>query len=835
MRSKRVLAASIAACLGVNHALAQQLEEIVVTATRRVESLQDVPISVTALTGEAVLQGGFSDLEDLSVFVPNLYMRDAFSGQQLYIRGIGTSEGNESYEQAVAQFVDGVYYGRDDLGQNGVFDMERLEVVRGPQPIFAGQSATAGALNVISRRPGDEFEGNVTLGYGATDEETTLEFGFGGPITENFGLRFAGREYELKDPGWVNYVNGEPVGNLDNASYRLLGVWEPTDRLSFEFKYEYQDVLQNGTPRNVSRCDLDPTTSSANLGLTRGFAAMCAYEHLLDSIALPLSRDDLGRTGERGLLDIWEVAEALDAQLGLTPGDRTLLATYPSPTAVNPTVFGPSFTPVECAVNPVQGCSPVRRGLNNVRQFNQPTHRTHQADVFMFSVDWAIGDLTLSTITSNLQYDKFHVLDPDASSIAAFSAERLEYFDQTAQEIRLSSQTDQTFSWMVGLYYQQHDLDSNIPIYAAAGAGFQGQVLEDSEWNSVFFASTYNISETLRLNIGARYQDVRKEGQFVTWRAFLPPGPQGPGAEFPPWIRGTTTPLLEDSSDTLPEVGLQWDVSDDVMLYAKYSEAFKAGGFVISPAPGGNLPPRLTFKPETADGIELGLKSFLADGRVQFNFALYDTDYQDLQVTVFDDTTSVFITTNAAKANTQGIEWDGRWAATDNFTLGFSGTFGEAEYTNYPGADQCNSKYAKEWALANPGVPCTRDLSGTELPHTPEWTLVFTPQWTFNMGANLVGNVSGSVLVSDGYDVGGELDPLSRIDDFHRVDLRFGIQPADGNWEVAVYGRDITDEKTFIGAGAVDFQSRTLLVDYDAGGGTPSRGARYGVQLRYFF
>jgi outer membrane receptor protein involved in Fe transport len=388
---------------------------------------------------------------------------------------------------------------------------------------------------------------------------------------------------------------------------------------------------------------------------------------------------------------------------------------------------------------------------------------------------------------------------------------------------------------MVGAYYQQHDLDSNIPIYSAAGAGFQGTVLEDSEWNSLFFSSTYMISDTLRFNFGARYQDVRKEGEFLTWVSFLPPGAQPPGAEFPAWTQTGTTPLLEDSDDTLPEVGLQWDVSDDVMLYAKYSEAFKAGGFVISPAPGGNLPPRLTFEPERADGIELGLKSVLADGRVQFNVALYDTDYEDLQVTVFDDTTSVFITTNAAEANTQGIEWDGRWAATDNFTLGFSGTVGEATYTNYPGADQCNSRFAKEWAVANPGVACTRDLSGTELPHTPEWTMVLTPQWTFNLGAKLVGNVSGSVLFSDGYDIGGELDPLSRIDSFQRVDLRFGIQPADGNWEVAIYGRDVTDEQTFIGAGAIDFQNRTLLVDYDAGGGTPSRGARYGVQLRYLF
>ncbi len=823
------LAFSLLACLAISQVAAQQLEEIVVTATRRVESLQDVPISVTAVTGEAIQSGGFSDIEDLSIFIPNLYMRDAFSGQQLYIRGIGTSEGNEAYEQAVAQFVDGVYYGRDDLGQNSVFDVQRLEVVRGPQPTFAGQSATAGAMNVISRRPGDEFEGNILVGYGSTDKEQTVEFGFGGPVTDNFGLRFSGRDYELKEPGWTNHATGEPLGNLDNASYRLLGVWTPSERVSVEFKYEYQDILQNGTPLTFSRCDLDPRTSSANQGLTRGFAALCAYEHLLDSIALPL-RLEVGRVGESGLLDIWEVAEQLDAQLGLTPGARTTEARFVSPTSPFYAEFGPSFTPVECAVSPIQGCSPVRRGLNNVDQFNQPTHRTHQADIFMFSVDWDIGDLTLSSITSNLTYDKFHALDPDSSSLAVFHAERVEFFDQIAQEFRLTSPADRTFSWMVGAYYQQHDLDSSIPIYIAAGVGFQGTVIEESTWESVFFSGTYNISDEFRLNIGGRYQDVEKDGDFLTWSSFLPPG----GTSFPEFRHTGTTPLREDSDDTLPEVGIEWDATDNVMLYAKYVEAFKAGGFVMSPAPGGNLPPSLQFKPERADGIELGYKSLLADGRLEINFAIYDTDYQDLQVTVFDSVTSVFITTNAAEANTQGVEWDGRWAVSDNFTLGFNGMFGEAKYTDYPGADQCNSLYAKQYTRET-GMACTIDLSGSELPHTPEWTVALTPQWTFNLGSNLTGFLSSSVLFTDGYYITGELDPLSEVEDFHRVDVRFGIQPSDGDWEVAVYGRDITDEAPLLGGGGADFQSRTLLLAFDAGGGRPSRGARYGVQFRYFF
>src|SRR5688572_29888732 len=202
---KGLLASAIAcALLPSTRVFAQQstgLEEILVTAQRREQSLQDVPISVTAVTGEQIAEGGFSDVEDMSIFVPNLFMRDAFTGQSIIVRGIGTSTGNEAFEQAVASFSDGVYYGRDNLGQGAVFDLERVEVVRGPQPTFAGQSATAGAINVITRKPGETWEGGVNMAYGS-DEEGTFDFAAGGPLSESFGVRVAGRVYQLDDAGY---------------------------------------------------------------------------------------------------------------------------------------------------------------------------------------------------------------------------------------------------------------------------------------------------------------------------------------------------------------------------------------------------------------------------------------------------------------------------------------------------------------------------------------------------------------------------------------------------------------------------------------------------------
>src|SRR5690606_12673915 len=188
--ARLAVAGALPAILG-SPAFGQGLEEIVVTATRREESLLDVPISVTVVAGTAIQEGGFADVEDLSAFLPNVTIQDGFQGQTLLIRGIGTDTRNEAFEQAVAQFSDGVYYGRDNLVRGGLFVLERIEVVRGPQPVFAGQSATAGAINSYSRRPGDAFDGGVMLSYG-NDEEASLEAAIGGPLTETFGLRVAG-------------------------------------------------------------------------------------------------------------------------------------------------------------------------------------------------------------------------------------------------------------------------------------------------------------------------------------------------------------------------------------------------------------------------------------------------------------------------------------------------------------------------------------------------------------------------------------------------------------------------------------------------------------------
>jgi outer membrane receptor protein involved in Fe transport len=822
-----VLASAIALPLN-----ALELEEVIVTAQKREQNLQDVPLSILAISGDDIQAGGFENMEDLATFVPNLFMSDALTGQNLFMRGIGSTVANEAFEQAVAQFHDGVYYGRDNLSQNGFFDLERIEVVRGPQPVFAGQSATAGALSYISRRPGKEPEGSIMASYG-NDEEVSIEAAFGGPVSDTFGVRISGRFYELGETGYTHVLTGDDLGTKENTSFRVLGVWTPNDKFEATFKYEFQDVSQIGVPREYTRCETTPNLSVAFTPLAPAISALCALDAAYNGIDL----DSLdGVVGSGGAQDVLVAMNELNAASGATFG--------------SPNYWG---APMPLFV------SPVASGLNKVGIFNEDEERDQQVDVLLLAFDWGIGDngIVMSSQTSSLQYDKHDILDPDMSSFAVFVGERREDFKQISQEIRFTSAQDQKFSWMVGAYYQEHDLTTAIQVHLPwtfdiplflfgappnpandgySAISYGGPLVENSKWTSLFFSTTWNLSDTFRINVGGRHQSIDKTGTENPQVARLPTGGsryEALSAIGPP-VSGRI-----DASDFLPEVGFQWDASDAVMIYAKYSEALKAGGFVKSPPIGGAVPDPFTYDNEVAEGFEAGIKALLFDGRLTLNASYYDTDFTDLQVTILNADTASFETQNAAAAHTTGFEIDGRWAVTDNFSVGFAGSVSEAQYDDYFGPN-CNTLDEKigptgkcQFHPDNPGA-LAFNASGVTLPYAPDWVVNLQPEYLTNVNGFDI-SIGANMVWSDGFSIAGVTgDPLSEAAEWMRIDLRLAIAPVDGKWELAVYGRDVTDERRQH-TNAYSFLSRSLAPVYDAGGIGRERGARYGVQLRVLF
>lgn len=801
-RKTAIAIGAILPCVVTLPTLAQSLEEVVVTATRREERLQDVPIAVSVVTGESIREQGFSDIESVAEFTPNLIIQDGFQGQTLLVRGIGTDTRNEAFEQAVAQFADGVYYGRDNMSLSGLFDLERIEVVRGPQPVFAGQSATAGAINTISRKPGDRLEGNTTLEYG-DDDERSLEAAIGGPLTDTFAVRVAGRYYDLPDAGYKQVVTGVEIGAQKIKAGRLTAVWKPTETLDFTFKYEIQDVYQNGTPAEYGRCDTDLATSSAGpLGV--GLPALCALEGLTGIADL----NTYNRQADSGgTLDVRDAVDYVNNNLG-----------------------GHIVTPIP-------------RGLNLVSEYNHPEDRNMDADIFVGQFNWGLGRLTLSGTTGVVKFKKDDWLDPDESAYAVFTDHRFEDFKQYSQELRLSSPLDQKVSWMFGLYWQTHDSDLGINVHfpfnptpvPAIAFSPGGRLHEESDWASAFFTATWNVTDTVRFNVGARYQDSRKDGTYVVSSAFLAPG----ATSFGPRSDSPAPPMTAsvDSSDTLPEVGLQWKPVANAMFYGKYAEAFKAGGFVMNP-PLPDPPNPFTFLPEQAKGWEVGYKGTLFNETLQLNVAYFDTKFDNLQVNSFNGTTARFEVRNAAAARTRGVEIDGRYAYGSHFTLGFNAGTNDAKYTSFPNG-QCGQIQARDWVAAGNVGPCVVDISGRTL-GTPKWQLGLAPQVSFPLG-QYAGSAGLNMTWIDGTkSPANPGDTLATIEARHRIDLRVGIRPPSDKWELALYARDLTDEQAHVGGLQSGFFSSTRGTSnsdvhlYGVGGKRFERGRRVGLQASYF-
>ncbi len=225
------------------------LEEIVVTAQKRAEGLSDVPISISAITGEAIESYGQTNLESVSSSIPNLKITQTAIANRIAIRGIASGD-NKGFEQSVAMFVDGIYYGRDQLSRMPLVDLQRIEVLRGPQPTLFGKNAIAGAVNIVSRRPTKDFEGSVNASYEFEHKEKKITAVLSGPVSESIGARVVGY-YRDMDGYFFNTRQNRNEPNVKEAFVRGILDFDAGGPLSADLKVEYADFKTKGQPREV--------------------------------------------------------------------------------------------------------------------------------------------------------------------------------------------------------------------------------------------------------------------------------------------------------------------------------------------------------------------------------------------------------------------------------------------------------------------------------------------------------------------------------------------------------------------------------------------------------
>ncbi len=480
---------------------AQGLEEVIVTAQRREQSLQEVPISLTTVNADEIRALGIRTVEDLDTFSPSVEIQYNLHSPSITIRGMGSNVANMSIEQSAPMFVDGITYGRASMMAAGMVDVERIEVLNGPQPISFGQNATAGAFSVTNRKPTDIWEGNFDSAVGRFGR-LSFNGGIGGPINDTWGIRVAGK-WDQTDGHLIDAWTGESFPHRRDAIGRVSLQWKPAENFQALLKTSYMQRKSEGdpnliclNPKNAMSGQFDETAVLIPGKVPAWDAAFGPTQGLQRPIP-DCVKDNFTRVGWR------EGRESRPRQI--YPG-------YNSSDARSGT-----FDITDQIYN-VMGLV----GADKTIASREPLHST---DVLLnMTYDFDNG-ISVESNTGMVDYLRKTYEDNELDPFINDSSSRVEKFDMWSQEIRVRSVAGGTFEWEGGVYMQIEDLDlepvATIRPNLSEPMRFY-KPAQSPKWKSAFGAITYNFwGEKMSLDVGGRYTDVHKEGsqtsKTATW------------------------------------------------------------------------------------------------------------------------------------------------------------------------------------------------------------------------------------------------------------------------------------------------------------------------------
>lgn len=777
------------------------LEEVVVTARKRAESLMESPIAVSVVSGEAMSREGITNLEQLSAKVPGLQVGRTAITSGIFIRGIGSGM-NSGFEQSAGMYLDGIYQSRSRQFTMSMVDLARVEVLRGPQSVLFGKNTVAGAIKVETNSPrtGDPFEGYVAADiepeYGTARGTIVLS----GGLTETLSGRLVAR-YQETDGYVDNVLVDRDVQERDDTLGRLTLTWEPSESLRFEGKASYTDMDGKG---------IEQVNGVANPDLLEGTLAGQNQLQLTDVLGSIAAFNTPGFSAATG-------SNEYDSWTGNL-----------------------AWAPYE--------------------------QETIEAEQLSLLANWDLGQYTLTSLTgyNTFKFEQDQDVDFHPGNVAGGVS--YEEVDQFSQELRLTSNFEGRFNFMAGVYYEDQDLDvvgnpnldgslggllgtlpasgldptlPDVPLSvlginslwnglvlslidpaAAPLIGAEQDVISsswtndsDNETLAIFAEISIDLSDTLSLDIGARYSEdeknTRKQGSQGVGEPsatieVIDSGGRATGALDPKntALVGTSWGILgsyphdqrlqRNEYHLDPTARLRWQASDSAMIYVSYSEGYKSGGFNASgdtANPDGSPAEGTEFEDEQAESWELGVKAELWDNRARLSATLFHTEIEDLQVTSFRGTN--YIVGNAAALTSQGAELETQLALTQAWEVGGALAYLDSEYDKYPNAP-CTI-----YQVAEVGGDCVQDLEGERGPNAPEWSATVYASYNQQLanGWWFRFNIDGSY--KDEQFLDGDLDENAVQDSYFKINGRLALASSDDTWEVAVYGRNITDETTY--------------------------------------
>tara|TARA_R110001599_G_scaffold51319_8_gene144220 strand:- start:1284 stop:3836 length:2553 start_codon:yes stop_codon:yes gene_type:complete len=788
---------------------APMLEEVVVTAQLRAQSLQDVPVSVSAIGGEKMMEAGIAKIEDLQAYVPNFTMSESGIGTDIYIRGIGSGE-NQGFEQSVGMYVDGIAYGRAQLARAPFLDLSRVEVLRGPQNILLGKNSIAGAISIQTANPSEYAEGNVQVTYEPEQNERIIDMVVSGPINDRLGYRFAVRKREL-DGFMENLVLDRDEAQRSEETFRIKLSWDVSDNVTAKFKIEAGSFDVVGRNSEI----ITNYASDSDVFLFQGRT----YGEIMDRTVFPDTGD-------------------LAALTGLLPAPvLNFLQLQPNGSIID-----------------IDSDEGVLNNTADRKRHSNGDYSNNDTYNFTANVDWYRDDHQFTSITGIMGYEYDEDCDCDFTGAPLFQVEFQEEYQQFSQEFRWISPAGENFEYIAGAYFQYSELDFFDSLYlpsdiipqlvnasdlleggargdvdpgADGSSGFEllgfgdaGNALRgirtpryfnsESSIASTFMQATWNMADSFRLTLGGRLTWENKEGARKLEFGFddgtiQPLGEVDTAAAVSFAAERHDLKGEREEVQFAPLVNLQWDATDDLMAYFSASRGYKSGGFdarsnaspsaeptPINPnAPTGTnqqvLIGSFEFEEEEALSFELGMKTSLLEGAAELNAALFRTEFDNLQVSVFDGTLG-FNVGNAASAVSQGIELDGRMALTENLILAGGLAFLDFEFQDHQFGTCIQDQVPDN---AN-GINC--DYSGKTNQYVADYSGNLMLAYERPLGDSLMLRANIDVIFTDDYHPSPNLDDRIKQDAYQTFSGRLALSSIDGEWEVALLGKNLSDE-----------------------------------------
>ncbi|MFK8021530.1 MAG: TonB-dependent receptor [Pseudomonadales bacterium] len=729
-----VLISSIA--LGVAPQANAILEEVIVTTQKRAESLQSIPLAVTAFSGEELGNMGITDIKGVTERTPGFTMGSFNAGQpQLYIRGIGSNEDSPAGDQSVIVFVDEVYIGRSAGMDVDLFDLERVEVLRGPQGTLFGKNVVGGAVSMITTKPTDELKMKFEAGIG-NYQAINFRGLVSGPLAENVF-------------GKVSFSSRRRDGYVDSRAIDYPGFFEPAE------VFNLNDIQQ----------------SDLNTDSVRGALRFTPSSEMEINVSANFSRMDQAGPGRHFI-------GAADGSSRWHTAESALIANYDNEIRTN-VAEDPGFSKIDIA------------GVTARLDYDFSDFTFTSLSSFR-KVESSISNLVFGTPSqTNL------LLSNGGAPLLSGSNPYTDDSDTFTQEFRFTSTGGGKLQWVAGLYYLQEQTVRNetgpIGVFGSNGAGGSipfvpigdGGSLGDNTTDSyaIFGQFTYAVTDQLSVSVGGR--QTWEEKDFISIGT---PTPLAPTRNF-------SLNLNEDWSAFTPKVTVDYQFTDNAFVYFTYSEGFKSGGF---PGGGGNVEIASTgFDPEEAILYELGAKTEWFDNRVRLNVAAFQTDYTDLQILQLlvpvdadPNDPGNLITQNAADAEINGVEVEFTFAPIDNLIIQGSYTTLDTEFSDFfiPAGFRAPS-------TAGGAAP---DRTGNSLRNAPESAyniLVRYDQELANGGAmryQLDHRYKDEVVQDP-----DELE-FAKVPEYDVTDLRISYMAPEDSYQITLWMKNAFDEDYFL-------------------------------------